>query len=381
MGLFDWLPEFPKLSGYGKLHLSASIAMALIVIAMQAAIAGVFLTQVDLEATVPMAPPGKEILYPSYCNANTSSSQGEPADNNAKSIMVYLIIFILAQVFQFYLVIDALWQQNTIQIIMHVIFVCCCLAYSIIQYFQINDLLNPCAVNVAFLPSSTLDFSTTNCNAGCQLEQQLVPFIAVTIATLALFTMTYVGLAVKLYLEFGWKIYKKIGAAPEMRAMYRGFHLFIMLLKLDVFFFEAFAIQFLYLVLESTDPEFGLTIVAIISAIPIAVFAYFSVVKENMWMMILWFCVLIGIGAYYLFKITRIYTQPAMYVGSGKFLTLFATLGLLVTLVSAATSAYCWRNFGEGLKPYLNSGEPASERNSVNMGSKDASGRERVDIN
>jgi len=59
--------------------------------------------------------------------------------------------------------------------------------------------------------------------------------------------------------------------------MYRGFHVFIMLLKLDVFFFEAFAIQFLYLVLHPTDPEYGLTIAAICLAIPIVLVAYWAV--------------------------------------------------------------------------------------------------------
>jgi len=47
----------------------------------------------------------------------------------------------------------------------------------------------------------------------------ILPFIIVSIVILAIFAVIYGFLAFKLYLEFGWKIYKKIGAAPETRCM------------------------------------------------------------------------------------------------------------------------------------------------------------------
>ena len=50
-----------------------------------------------------------------------------------------------------------------------------------------------------------------------------------------------------------------------------------MLLKLDFYFFEVFAIQFLVLVLHTTDPEYALTIVIIILALPIVIFAIYAV--------------------------------------------------------------------------------------------------------
>ena len=54
---------------------------------------------------------------------------------------------------------------------------------------------------------------------GCQLFKMILPFIIVSIVILAIFAVIYGFLAFKLYLEFGWKIYKKIGAAPETRCM------------------------------------------------------------------------------------------------------------------------------------------------------------------
>ena len=45
--------------------------------------------------------------------------------------------------------------------------------------------------------------------------------------------------------------------------MYRTHLFFLLLIKLDVFFFLIFSVQFLALVLEKTDVEFGLTIAAL----------------------------------------------------------------------------------------------------------------------
>jgi len=131
--------------------------------------------------------------------------------------------------------------------------------------------------------------------------------------------------------------------AHDQITLAKQFHIFFLLLKLEVFFVVAFAIQFLYLVLHSTDPEYAITIVIILVAIPIATIAYYGVCQlflfscssfihvslqvatENRYIMIAWVTFLLAICAYFIFKIARIYSpsQAAKYVGSGRFLTLF----------------------------------------------------------
>lgn len=50
---------------------------------------------------------------------------------------------------------------------------------------------------------------------------ELRPYIITVIVITGLCTVIFAFLAYKLYQEFGWKIYKKIGADPKMRSTFK----------------------------------------------------------------------------------------------------------------------------------------------------------------
>ena len=69
----------------------------------------------------------------------------------------------------------------------------CCLIYGIFQFVQIAD----------------------SSSGGVYTQ----PYLAATIGVLSVCQLAFTFLVFQLYMEFGWKIYKKIGADIQMKSM------------------------------------------------------------------------------------------------------------------------------------------------------------------
>lgn len=250
-------------------------------------------------------------------------------------INVYLSVFILSRLFQVVLVFDAIKNKNTIQLIGLCVFSVVCFGYSIIQ---INQVLNPKGLNTSEAVDKTIVSP---------------PLYAVCIL-LAFVTLFYFFVSYKLYKEYGWEIYKKIGADTQMKRMYLHYQIFVLLLKIGVFFFMGFSLQFLVLVLRADDPEFWLNIIAFPITLLVLVVAVYGVRYENHRLIVLFISGLLFAAIYFICKIVKIYEpNDIRYYNKKNGLTMFASMTLISCLATAGQAYICYRNFGRGLSEHV----------------------------
>ena len=131
--------------------------------------------------------------------------------------------------------------------------------------------------------------------------------------------------------------------------------IYIALLKFDFFFFLGFTVQFLVIVTNIKNSEFGLTAAAIPITIAILLLAAFFTRREiKLGMMFIIALYLCGL-AYFFFKLVRIY-QPGFrdnYIAVQRSLTAFAVLTILLIILTIINALICMHNFGSGLKAHI----------------------------
>lgn len=261
--------------------------------------------------------------------------------SQSRTIPTYLALFIFAQLFQCFLAFDALESQNTIQIFGLCAFAVAMLVYSAIQIEQVKTAILYLSEHKQY---DIDDFPLIN--------GALIAIPCVIAACLGL--MSY--FAFKLHQEFGWTMYKKVGVDMQLRSRYIAYHIFLTLLKYDFFFFLGFTLQFIVIVLNTRDVEFGLTIAMIPVTVLWLYLVHYFVKKENTVGMFCMLFVFVAGLAYFLFKAIRMYQpdEAYKYVAARKSLTIFAVLTILLLAASLTNAIICMRNFHMGLAPIIN---------------------------
>eukprot|EP00834_Sanchytrium_tribonematis_P004840 NODE_260_length_11481_cov_1.187928.p4 type:complete len:325 gc:universal NODE_260_length_11481_cov_1.187928:8433-7459(-) len=274
---------FPnKLSNYSKAALMTAVLQAVCIIILEIVIAAQLVPKISLE------------------------NKAEPL----RGLPVYLAIFIFGQLFQIYFSWDAIANENTIQLFAWVGMNVASFGYSLFQIKDVSQVTN--------------------------IWQSYSGYFFAICVLLAVFAVISGFLTFKLYCEYGWKVYKKIGADPRMKQMYRTYQIFLMLLKACFFVFVSFSLQFMILVLQVQDVEMYLTIAALICTVIILFVASKALKKENKVLMICFIFLTLLALAYFMFKLVRMYdaTQELKYLNVRNYLTFFGIFHLFSCFVT-----------------------------------------------
>jgi len=253
-----------------------------------------------------------------------------------RKMNVYLGIFVLAHVFQMAMALDAVYNRNTLQVF--------CLT----------------AFNLSFMVYSIIQIGEIRAIGGALSEQTGISDIPINVLTtiipcvIAVAELAYIGLGWKIYTEFGWQVYKFLGADRQIKRMYAHFQVFECLVKFDAFFWVAFCVQLIWLVLQRQDWEYYVTVAALPLSIIVLVEGNLAARHENKWMMCTFISGCFGALVYFVYKLAKVITlRGGEFARAWKSLTIFSVLSIIMLLVTIVFAGILMYNFDRGLKTQL----------------------------
>ncbi|CEQ40441.1 SPOSA6832_02059, partial [Sporobolomyces salmonicolor] len=269
---------------------------------------------------------------------------------------------------QLALAFDALVAKNTIQVVALLLFNTLFVVYAAIQIHEIRDLIDGSALKVLvwFIPGM---ISLTELTYLLTIWPIYKVCRAVHLKVSSRRPLTFIRRFTHEQ-EFGWSVFKRIGADRRIKRCYAWFQVFVCILKFDLFFFLAFSLQLVFLVPTQTSAERWLTVAALPVTLLILILGFVAVKREHR--LLFWvFASGCALGcAYFIYKVrfcpplrcdTLLITPvPQLFIISRdrhtdyklvfKSLTVFAAFSLAALLWTAVTVGICYHNFERGLK-------------------------------
>ncbi|KAG0151536.1 hypothetical protein CROQUDRAFT_650943 [Cronartium quercuum f. sp. fusiforme G11] len=267
------------------------------------------------------------------------------------SVSTYLVIFIIANVFSILMTIDSLLNKNVVQLMSLCLFNVLMAAYGAVLPRQIKRALQNPGGAVSW--NGAREGTSCNMYVSCYGVQYLYGDIQGRIVAIPVVTglcSCLLGyLTFLIYKEFGWDIFKQIGADLRLKKILQQKYVFFMLQKFNMFFFIGFSIQFLMLSSAMTSVERALTIAALPASLAIIILAGLAVRNEIKWMISVYAIVWLGAMAYFVYKLVRIFQEPA-YASAVRSLSLFSVITIILLFATGITVGLCYQNFGHGVK-------------------------------
>ncbi|ORY04161.1 hypothetical protein K493DRAFT_345774 [Basidiobolus meristosporus CBS 931.73] len=359
-GIVGYAWEFGT-SKYVRISMLSSLLQAVVICTLEAIVYNLHLKQLAAYSKVSKVPPLKD-----------------------KALSIYYILFIIAQIFQLILCLDATYNKNTIQVIALAIFNFLAMGYAILQHIQAKNII--VSENIADIYPGY--------NASRNLEYAIIILMLI-------FSLSFAYEAYQLYQEYGWNIYKKIGADLRMRSIYKVYQILLMLLKFDIFFLLGFSVQYLALVIDTSqspgnDELIIHVTVSLCGTISMMILSFWALRAENRFGIIVFMLACFTTLGYLIYKLVIMYTPDGSlsyscringesfsrkcdrFEGSRYFLTFFVIVCFLLGLATVAFTFKALRNFGQGLKQHINH-TAVNWNGSLNLDSPEAQKRWSID--
>lgn len=264
--------------------------------------------------------------------------------SNYKTIPCYLALFVLAEVFELLMAFDALRLRNVIQLVGILFFHAALVLFAAIQIHETKS---------ALVQRSDCDYTVdyVRCGGHGTLYRKVEHLLFAVPGIIAAAWVVLILFVRALYYEFGWAIFRVVGANPAMKTMYQFYQVLICLLKFDFFAFTGVTIQLLILVLSKNSAEFGLTIAAIPVVLVLLIGCGIAVQREIKSLMVLSLFLMLASETYFVYKLVRFYDPDSafQYVTTRATLTLFTIVSMLLLLTTFGFGLKCFADFGKGL--------------------------------
>ncbi|ORX59441.1 hypothetical protein DM01DRAFT_1317515 [Hesseltinella vesiculosa] len=326
---------------WSKLYVSVAMAQCICVVIIQSIICYMN----DSEAKLLPAPPSEGVLSPSIPETEIPQMAADRLDR----IKWENICFIGFQAWFAMMTIDATVYQNTAEILAlaNINIIC-----AILGALEVVD------GNIWISKLANTKFDLSYLLTASQLEVCLAVVILFYACILAY-------LSYQMSRQFGWNIYKKIGADIQIQKMYRIFQFFVLALKIDIFtqFLVSVFYVIQYVIKLGVQWEIGIQLAITILMLPMLYFARIAGSSECHGRMVIF----ITFEAIVIVHYTLILLQTVDTTNSWYVWICLVGVGIAIDIGTIVLGILCMRNFGRGLKPYVQRGAENKNRHVLQL--------------
>ncbi|KAI0302014.1 hypothetical protein BC826DRAFT_493297 [Russula brevipes] len=262
--------------------------------------------------------------------------------SNYKTVPCYLALFVLAEVFELLMAFDALRLRNVIQLAGILMFHLALVVFAAIQIHETKSAL-------VRKDCETINYYV-QCGGPGTLYRKVEHLLIAVPGIIGAAWIVMIFFVRALYYEFGWAVFRIVGANPAMKSMYQFYQVLICLLKFDFFAFTGVTIQLLIVVLSKDSTEFGLTVAAIPVVLLLLIGCGLAVQREIKSLMVFSLCLMLASETYFIYKMVRFYdpSSEAQFETTRATLTVFTIVSMILMLATFGVGLRCFFDFGKG---------------------------------